>query len=113
MSWSYMHTGGLPLNSVSVSYMIEDDASVSPIPIPVTTIITDDVHVTSVNVSGVSAGDKYTFNITAENDIGSFNLVCGPTTIQIGKKHHHHVAILYFLNSYSLTVVLVYLLQCL
>ena len=76
VTWSYIHTGGLPLTNVSVFYTYDDS---SPIPVPVNNVATS-----SVAVSNVEAGFSYTFNITAENSIGSSSISCRPTVHVLG-----------------------------
>ena len=77
VTWSYIHTGGLPLTNVSVSYA--NDNSLSPIPIPLISVDT-----TSVTIPDLKAGFEYTFNVTAENSEGSSSTVCGPITPKSG-----------------------------
>ena len=77
VTWSYIHTGGLPLTNVSVSYT--NDNSLSPIPIPLISVDT-----TSVTIPDLKAGFEYTFNVTAENSEGSSSTVCGPITPKSG-----------------------------
>ena len=79
--WSYIHTGGRDLTSVLVSYTFQEGSIDSnPIPIP-----NDDPTITSINVPKLTAGIRYTFNITAVNDIGSSEEICDPTLLNIGK----------------------------
>ena len=81
VAWSYIHTGGLPLTNVSVSYTYESNTTKrSPISIPISSVDT-----TSVNVDSLEAGFEYSFNITASNTYGSFSIVCGPTLYVLGK----------------------------
>ena len=64
-TWSYIHTGGLPLTMLSVSYTSMEDTFISnPTEIQVKTFSD-----TSVVASGLMAGKLYTFNVTAANDI--------------------------------------------
>ena len=67
VAWSYIHTGGQPLNSVSVSYTFEEGSTVND-PFSVTVTNTE---TTRVNVPRLGAGVRYTFTITAVNSIGS------------------------------------------
>lgn len=85
--WSYIHTGGLPLTNLFLTYSTSlpgycnsglNDISVSS------------VNTTSVTVSDIMAGAEYTFNITAENDIGSSNIICGPTFHITGEEIFSH-----------------------
>ena len=71
VNWSYIHTGGLPLTNVSVSYSFTKTPK--PILKPVPLRHTD---VTSVTVLGIETGLQYTFNVTAENSNGSSSVLC-------------------------------------
>ena len=80
-TWSYVHTGGLSLNRVYVSYTYEEgSATISPIPVPFM-----NTQQTEVNIPSLVAGHRYTFNITAENNVGSSYVMCGPTLLSVGK----------------------------
>ena len=79
-TWSYIHTGGLSLNCVYVSYTFQEGSTTSSL-IHVTTF----TQPTKVNVPRLVAGHRYTFNITAENDIGSSYILCGPILLSVGK----------------------------
>ena len=81
-TWSYIHTGGLSLNRVYVSYTFEEGSSTSN-PIHVITFM--NAQPTEINVPKLVAGRRYTFNITAENDVGSSYILCGPTFLSVGK----------------------------
>ena len=73
VTWSYIHTGGLPLTNVSVSYTYEEGSVISsPNPVQVTCINT-----TSVTLVELQEGFRYTFNITAENSNGTSSILCG------------------------------------
>ena len=83
LTWTYNHTGGLPLTRLSVSYTaIDDSGSAITIPSPVTV---SSVDATSVTISTLEAGFEYGFNITAENKNGSSSIQCGPIPHVIGK----------------------------
>ena len=77
LAWSYIHTGGLPLTNVSVSYY---ESGLSPIPIPLTSVDT-----TLVTIPDLKAGFEFTFNITAENSEGPSSILCGPVTYVHGE----------------------------
>ena len=75
VTWSYIHTGGLPLTNVSVSYTFEDSSIISSaISIPIS-----DLDTTVVTDSNLEFGFAYTFNVTAQNSNGSSSILCGPT----------------------------------
>ena len=75
--WSYIHTGGQDLISVLISYTFEE-GSIDSNPIR---IVNKD---TTITLPRLTAGTRYTFNITAVNDIGSSYVLCGPTLLNIG-----------------------------
>ena len=87
VTWSYIHTGGLPLTNLFLTYTYSfiasnfthnfNDVSISS------------VNTTSVIVSKLIAGAEYTFNITVENNIGLSNIICGPTSHIIGEINIH------------------------
>ena len=80
VTWSYIHTGGLPLTNVSVSY--KNINSLKPIPIPSISVDT-----TSVTIPDLKAGFEYIFNVTAVNSEGSSSTVCGSTTPESGDSY--------------------------
>ena len=77
VTWSYIHTGGLPLTNVSVSYYSESVSNSIPIPLI-------SVDTTLVTIPDLKAGFQYTFNVTAENSEGSSSTLCGPITPKSG-----------------------------
>ena len=77
VTWSYIHTGGLPLTNVSVSYYFE--SVLNSIPIPLISVDT-----TLVTIPDLKAGFQYTFNVTAENSEGSSSTLCGSITPKSG-----------------------------
>ena len=81
VAWSYIHTGGQPLDSVSVSYTFEEGSTVSGR----FSVAVSNTETTMVNVPRLGAGVRYTFTITAVNSIGSSYIVCGPTFLSVGK----------------------------
>ena len=78
-SWTYVHTGGLPLTDVLVVYSYEEGAST------VSRSVGVNVNDLSVTVSGLVAGEEYTFTVTAENSNGSSSTVCEPVDHIIGE----------------------------
>ena len=96
VTWSYVHTGGLPLTNVSVMYTSTDllnSTTSSPIPIPVSGVDT-----TSITISNLEAGLKYSFNITAHNGHGSSSIICRP--IVLGKHNNSWMSMLNNNNYY-------------
>ena len=70
---SYVHTGGLPLTNLSLSYTYEDMFIISK---PVLVSISS-VDTTRITIPDLEAGFRYTFIVTSQNRIGSTNTVCG------------------------------------
>ena len=58
----------------------EDSESVTINHVPISGIDT-----TSIEVSNLVTGFEYTFNITADNHIGSTSILCGPTLHRVGE----------------------------
>ena len=79
--WTYIHTGGQSLNSTTVTYTFEDGSTVSD-PQSVPSVSTE---ATNVNVPRLDAGVRYTFTVTATNNIGSSSITCGPYFLTLGK----------------------------
>ena len=80
--WSYAHTGGQPLTSLSVSYLFMEGTTINRVPVDVTS-----VGATSVEVRNLTTGFEYMFNITAANSVGAASVLCGPTLHAIGGLH--------------------------
>ena len=81
VSWSYIHTGGLPLTNVSVVYRYEEGLAMSP-PTPVDIANTE---IMTLMVPNLVAGRLYTFTISIENSNGSTSIDCGPAHHNSGK----------------------------
>ena len=81
ITWSYIHTGGLPLTSVSVVYRFEEGLALSP---PVDVEIANTV-VTIATMIDLVAGRLYTFTISNENSNGSSSIDCGPIRHNLGE----------------------------
>ena len=58
----------------------EDSESVTVNRVPISGIDT-----TSIEVSNLVTGFEYTFDITADNRIGSTSVLCGPTLHRVGE----------------------------
>ena len=81
MRWSYIHTGRLSLNNASVLYTFEEGSTVSdPQKVPSISAVA-----TNFNVPRLDAGVRYTFTVTATNNIGSSSITCGPYFLTLGK----------------------------
>ena len=73
VTWFYIHTGGLPLTNVSLSYTYEDEFIISkPVPVSISS-----VDITRIIVPNLEAGFRYTFNVTSQNRLGSTSTSCG------------------------------------
>lgn len=78
-SWTYIHTGGLPLIDLSVMYSYEEGLST------VSRSVGVNLNDLNVTVSGLVAGKEYTFTVTAENSNGlSSTVTCAPVDHVIG-----------------------------
>lgn len=78
-SWTYIHTGGLPLTGVSVTYTYEEGTST------VTNSVKVGTNDMKFSVPGLVTGREYTFTVTAQNMNGSNSTVCTPVDHIIGK----------------------------
>ena len=78
-TWSYVHTGGLPLTGLSVTYSYEEGEST------VTRSVGVNLDDSMVTVPGLVAGEVYTFTVMAENSNGSSSTACEPVNHIIGK----------------------------
>ena len=79
VTWSYVHTGGLPLTNESVYYIFMEGSTINRVPVNLQSI---NMH--SATVSNLTTGFKYSFNVTAENSNGASSILCGPTLHVIG-----------------------------
>ena len=83
VTWSYIHTGGLPLTNIFISYTYEDNSVISSTNhVPFTSI-----DKTSVTLVELQEGFRYTFNITAENNHGTSSTLCEATLHIHGESH--------------------------
>ena len=61
VTWSYIHTGGLPLTNVSVTFFSNGvETAINSIPV-------SDTDTQSTDVPDLVTGFEYSFNITAVN----------------------------------------------
>ena len=85
ITWFYIHTGGLTLTNVSVSYCFGNNNI--PIPIPLISVDT-----TSVTIPDLKAGFEYTFNVTAVTvKDHQAQCVTGLTTPELGNFNYNVV----------------------
>ena len=80
VTWSYVHTGGLPLTGLSVMYSYVE-GTLTNIE-PVSGVGINDQRVT---LPDLVAGQQYTFTVTAENSDGPSSTVCEPVDHIIGE----------------------------
>ena len=80
VTWSYVHTGGLPLTAVTVEYSF-DQGSITP----TTTVPVGNVNDVMVRVPNLVAGRMYTFTVTAKNRNGSSRAECEAVKHTIGE----------------------------
>ena len=79
--WFVNHTGGQELSQLLLSYTVQEGVVVSESVM----VIVHNLETTEVNVPSLVAGDMYTFNVTAVNEMGFSYVLCGPTFFTIGK----------------------------
>ena len=79
VTWSYIHTGGLPLTNLYLTYT----QSIPGNGLNAVSIIS--VDTTSIVFPNLVTGTEYIFNVTAENSYGSSSITCGSTPHIIGK----------------------------
>ena len=83
VSWSYAHTGGLPLTRVLVQYQsVPDGMLMTP---PGGNVSNPLSSFTSLAVEGLIAGDKYQFSVTASNAEGSSVSVLPVLSLTVGE----------------------------
>ena len=80
VSWSFVHTGGLPLTNISITYGFQQDLSRNIlIPVP------GGISARFVMVPNLVAGEVYIFNIIAENTYGSSTVQCEGILHELGE----------------------------
>ena len=80
VSWSYVHTGGLPLTGVSVQYRYIEGSSTNTESV---TELNENANMTRVN--GLIAGEDYTFIVNATNENGSSLAECPAVNHLVGE----------------------------
>ena len=84
VTWAYIHTGGLSLTNVTVTYtFINGFQNIASV------VSVSCFDITSVMISDLVVGIEYTFDVTAENNYGSLNVQCGHTHHVIGELRLH------------------------
>lgn len=79
VQWVFLHTGGLPLNSITVNCTSSDDDSIS--------LLYSSVNNNNeVSLGPVTAGLSYNCSVIATNDLGS-NTETSNTVISMTGKH--------------------------
>ena len=99
--WSYIHTGGLDLTNVLVFYTFEEGSHDSNS----VTVMNINPTINSINVPRLTAGIRYTFNITAVNDIGSSYILCGPILLSIGEFREGMITLMFIHNLYIILIL--------
>ena len=64
VKWTFIHTGGIPLDNISISCRSEEGTNI-------TLLCESECTGQSISVGPVTAGSNYTCIITATNSIGS------------------------------------------
>ena len=82
--WTFKHTGGLPLQSISVSCSGGDTLSNGSLCTP------DTCGDGSTSLGPVEAGSNYTCTVTASNAVGNSTSLTNSITTLSGKSQHQH-----------------------
>ena len=102
VTWSYVHTGGLPLTNVSMSYTFEDEFIISrPVPVSISSVDT-----TRITVPNLEAGYRYTFNVTSQNRVGATTALCGLVIPASGRVYMCQVLMIRVIINLSLPLCL-------
>ena len=80
VTWSFIHTGGLPLTALSTSYsfmrgLFEVNENVA----------IDDINIFTTSVPDLVVGFTYAFTVTARNENGSSTASCGSLFHRVGE----------------------------
>ena len=79
VTWSYIHTGGLNLTEVVVEYSESGDFQ------DLQNGNQTDLSQTSLEVLNFTAGQTYSFQVTASNQMGSNSVLCPAVNHCVGK----------------------------
>ena len=79
VTWSYIHTGGLNLTEVVVEYSESGDFQ------DLQNGNLTDLSQTSLEVLNFTAGQTYSFQVTASNQMGSSSVLCPAVNHSVGK----------------------------
>ena len=79
VTWSYIHTGGLNLTEVVVEYSESGDFQ------DLQNGNLTDLSQTSLEVLNFTAGQTYSFQVTASNQMGSNSVLCPAVNHSVGK----------------------------
>ena len=79
--WTLVHTGGLPLTNLSVTYSFQQGLSAESKNVSVP----GGTSARSITVSNLVAGEAYIFNVTAENMNGSSTSQCEGILHEVGE----------------------------
>ena len=82
VTWSYIHTGGLPLTNLYLTYTRSILGNGSK---QLNAVSNISVDTTLIMLPNLVTGAEYMFNVTAENSYGSSSITCGPTPHIIGE----------------------------
>ena len=81
VTWSFLHTGGLPLTALSTNYTFTKGSTVVE-----GGDVVNNLDRNTASVPDLVVGFVYTFTVTARNDNGSATASCGSVLHAVGKK---------------------------
>ena len=84
LQWDFVHTGGLNLSGVVVSYRSGGSQDFRPV-LGHEMRLDAEGRPTSLDVRNLTAGETYVFMINASNEQGSAMDCCPPVTLSIGE----------------------------